>query len=239
MLAALLWPGLAPAQQISVDPTCPQGDLQTPRPPGSACIGRVRAGYEFAFIYSPEAAAIPALARLLRAEARRSEAWIAGVLRDSDPSTMPYSYEEGWRVDVATPVLVAASANIMYFTGGAHGGIAYRALLLDRRRGRRLVLADIITDLAAVQDAFCPALRAAVRERLESDSRPDCPDVATQEVTLSAGPDGRVAALVVLLAPYVVGSWAEGPYEIEVPLTPELLALVRPAYRSAFAPAAR
>ena len=238
LLAALLWPAAALAQDPPVDPRCPQGDLQTPRLPGSVCIGRMSPAYQFAFIYPREIAEIPALVRLLRAEARRNEAWIATEARrfrrERSSEAFPLSFEEGWHLDADTNVLVAASANIQHYTGGAHGGIEYRALLLDRRRGRPLALGDIFADLDPLQIDFCEALQREVRERVQGESPPFCPELATLPVTLTGGEEGQIVALIVLLAPYVVGSWAEGPYEIHVLLTDPLRALVRPAYRSAF-----
>lgn len=243
LAAALL---LAAAQgDPPLDPRCPRGDLQTPRPPGSVCIGRLTPSYGFAFLYTAEAAREPALIRLLRAEARRSEAWIAARGRDwareraeNGGELMPLSYEEGWEVDAATPALIAASANIMHYTGGAHGGIEFKAMVIDRRTGRRIALGDLFADrargLALLQQAFCRALTGEVRERRgDAEPGPDCPSVADQPVSLAAE-GGRITAFYAMLNPYVVGSYAEGPYEFSVPVTAEIAALIRPRYRAAF-----
>src|ERR1043165_5817364 len=104
------------------DPRCPQGDMQTPRPPGSVCIGRLTRTYGFAFLYTAEAAREPALVRLLGGGARRSEAWIAARGREwaheraeAGGALTPLSYEESWEVDSSTPQLIAASASIMHY----------------------------------------------------------------------------------------------------------------------------
>jgi hypothetical protein len=39
----------------------------------------------------------------------------------------------------------------------------------------------------------------------------------------------------VLVAPYNAGPYAEGSYEVTVPVTPEILALVKAEYRDSFA----
>ena len=44
-----------------------------------------------------------------------------------------FSYDAEWRMDAVTPELAAASGAIRTFTGGAHGGLDYRAILIDRR----------------------------------------------------------------------------------------------------------
>lgn len=57
--------------------------------------------------------------------------------------------------------------------------------------------------------------------------------VAAQPVSLAAE-NGRIRAFSALLGPYVVGSYAEGPYELRFPVTAEIVALIKPRYRAAF-----
>ncbi len=229
------------------DPACPQGDLAFPRAAGSTCIGRLNEGYQFSSVWPAEAAALPAVDRLLRRDAAGSERWIAAETRryrrevaESEGEPMRLSYEAGWHVDAIGPSLVSLSSTRGFYTGGAHGGMEFRVILFDRRQGRRIALADLVENqavgLGAIHGSFCRVLRAQAADRRGPDGPvPDCPDATTQPISLVASPDGRIRSMRALLIPYVIGSWAEGPYEFEFPVTHDLMASLKPAYRDAFA----
>lgn len=238
---------LAAAAQPSWEP-CPNGDMELPRAASDVCVGRLADHYAFGFAWPAEAAAIPELDALLRVEAAQREQWMreqsdAAWDERAEAGGEParFTYEEGWALDLDRPELAAASGSAQAYTGGAHGGIAYHAILLDRRRGARIGLADLFMDpdagLAEVQSSFCPALRNDVRARRSGEEHPvvECPAASELPVTLIAGHDGRAMAMMALLNPYVVGSWAEGPYDVVFPVTPRLLAALKPQYRDAFA----
>lgn len=228
------------------DADCPRGDRDLPDGPGSVCIGRLADHYSFAFAWPAEAAAIPALDALLRAEAARQEAWLRGEVEAARPEREEaggeapgFSYEEGWTLDADRPELAAASGSATAYTGGAHGGLAYHTILVDRSRGSRIALADLFADraagLAALQASFCRALLAEVRDRRGETADVECPALAEHPVTLVEGEDGRIGALTALLNPYVIGSWSEGPYEVSFPVTPATMTALKPEYRGAFA----
>jgi len=252
-LAAALFALSAPATAQRTDPRCPQGDLNAPRGPGSVCIGRLTEDYAFSFIYPREAAAVPRLDAWLRNEALRAEVWLerqVAEYRAGDPGAQHprLSYEAGWHVDARLPELIAMSAAVSTYTGGAHGGIAYRTLLFDPRRNRRIGLDDIFTigalehdllgqrpvGMGAVQSAFCRALSAAVRERRDGTVEVDCPSVERIPLTMICGEHNRIESMRALVAPYIVGSYAEGPYEVDVPVDAMMMAAIRRRYRPAF-----
>ncbi|HYJ51841.1 MAG TPA: hypothetical protein VEW04_01595 [Allosphingosinicella sp.] len=245
-LAGLFLPAAALAQDPPPDPLCPLGDMAFARPAGSECIGRLTSGYAFALVYGAEIRAIPPLEALLREEARRGEAWIADRAREwarerrkAGGDVFPLSYEALWSAE-ASPELAAASGSIAHYTGGAHGGIEFKTILLDRTRGRPIALADLFTDparaMALVQQGFCAKLREEMGERRGTDeSGMECPTAAEQPITLNLGASARFDSFYALLNPYVAGSWAEGPYDFAFPVTAELLALIKSEYRSAFA----
>jgi len=242
LLALVALSGPLPAQD-------PPGDVTDPAcPADTICIARRDAHYSFSFRYPRAAAQIPALEALLQAEAATGEAWL-GAHSQPAGEAPPFSYEAGWRIDAQLPELVAASAAIGHHTGGAHGGIEYRAILIDPRRGRRLVLADLfrpgflesrtlgdrIHGVWAVQDAFCRALTAEVRDRRDDPAAAvACPNIEEQPVTLLCGANGRIDRMRALLNAYVVGSWAEGPYKIEFPIDAMIMDGMKRRYRSAF-----
>jgi hypothetical protein len=245
---------LAAQEDPPLDPNCPQGDLAAARGPGSVCIGRLTDDYAFSVVYPREAAAIPRLDALLRDEALRAEVRFEATVNEfrgqAGKDAPRLSYEQAWRVDALLPELIALSSTTGVYTGGAHGGISYRSILFDRRRNRPIALADVFTVGAfeydflgqrpvgegAMQRAFCRVLREAVRERRDDPAaRVDCPEVMLQPITLVCGENNRIEAMRALVAPYVVGSWAEGPYEVDFPIDAMMMAAVRRHFRPAFA----
>jgi hypothetical protein len=245
MIALIALSLLQAAADAPLDPACPQGDLAFVRQPGSTCIGHLDTNYAFSAIWPAEAASIAGLDRMLRRDAATNRRWIAREARryraeydrsESEPFRL--SYESGWTMDALTPALASVSSAHTYYAGGAHGGLRYEAILFDRARGRPIVLADLFADrdagMTAVQTAFCAALTEAVRERRDGDLTGfDCPEASAVPVSL-AGQDGRITGLKALIAPYVIGSWAEGPYEVEFAFPANLRPALKPAYRDSF-----
>lgn len=252
--SALAAPLCAQQGEAPLDPACPQGDLNTPREPGSVCIGRLTDDYAFSVVIPARAAAVPRLDALLRNKALRAEVRFEAMIEErrapEEPASGRMSYEQGWHVDAWLPELVALSSRAATYLGGAHGGMEYRQLLFDRRRNRQIELRDIFTigafehDLiggrpvgeGAVQRAFCRALRAEVRERRDDPAASvDCPEALALPIALICSPGGRIESLRALVAPYVVGPWAEGPYEVDIPVDARMMAAVRRRFRPAFA----
>ena len=61
--------------------------------------------------------------------------------------------------------------------------------------------------------------------------------LAIYPITLLLGSarGGRIDRIGLLADPYVAGSYAEGTYEVTLPVTPAIVRAVKPAYRTAFA----
>ena len=254
-LAALFFAAPAAAQgDRPLDPRCPQGDRSEARAPRSVCIGRLTRDYAFAVVYPRQAAAVPRLDAFLRDEALRAEVRFEATAEEyrgrSGRAAPMLSYEQIWRVDALLPELIALSSTTRVYTGGAHGGLSYRTLLFDRRRNRVIELADVFTVGAlefdflgqypvgegAIQRAFCRALRDEVRDRRgNATERIDCPSVMAQPLSLVCGPNNRIETIRALVAPYIVGPWAEGPYEVDFPVDALMMAAVRRKFRPAFA----
>ena len=246
LLLALAQP-TAPEGDPPLDPRCPRGDLNATRDRHAPCIGRLTRRYAFAVTYPVEAAAFPPLLRQIRAQAaademrlrRGADAEWARRRHGRGPPPR-FFQDQAWQVDAALPELVSASSAVTTYAGGAHEAIAYRVILLDGRTGRRLALADLFADprgIAALSPAFCLALREELRKRRDDPSAEvHCPAPTEQPVTLVRAANGRIVSMRALLAPYVVGSFAEGPYEIDFPVTAAMMAALKPRYRPAFAP---
>jgi hypothetical protein len=252
ILAGLLLAAPAFAQDPAdkpLDPYCPrQGDG---RPSGAEwlCNGRLTRDYAFAFVYPAASQTIPALKEALRAQAVADQARLALEAAAFGDPPQPSTWDAEWRLDAVTPELAAASGTILTFSGGAHGGLEYRTILIDRRADRQIRLNALfapnlfenslfgrkIRGIRAVQASFCRALTEQVRARREDPAaQVTCPDIEEQPVTFLCGSRGRIEAMRALLNPYVAGSWAEGPYEVDFPLDARIIGNMKQRYRVAF-----
>jgi hypothetical protein len=54
-------------------------------------------------------------------------------------------------------------------------------------------------------------------------------------VLLGSSNKRRFNRIGLIASPYVAGSYAEGQYEVTLPVTPKVLAAVKPEYKAAFA----
>jgi len=242
----------APEVAQVADAWCPRGERDLPRGPEWNCYGRLNRDYSFTFVYPKSVEREPVLDGEIRSEAGRAESWIlaqvvAAVLEERESSQM--SYEAGWDMDAMLPEIAAASGTISHYTGGAHGGMEYKTLLIDRREGRAIQLSDLFDlgdfettafgyrpwGMRSVQAAMCAALTAEARERRSDPSAAiECPAVERVPITLVCGANGRIDTMRALLNPYVVGSWAEGPYEIDFPIDAAMIAAMKRRFRPAF-----
>jgi hypothetical protein len=234
------------------DPYCPAGDRDLPRGPDWLCYGRLNEDYSFAFVYPKAVERVPELDAAVRTEAGAAEEWIAARAAEARAQgrELPRpSYQAAWQIDAVLPELAAASGAISHHRGGAHGGIEYKTILLDRRRGRAIELEDVfdpgffeadllgyrLWGIRAVQAVFCRALTAEARARRGDPAAAiRCPAVEDQPITFMCGDGGRIDRLRVLLNRYAAGAWAEGPYEIDVPVDAAMMSAIRRRFRPAF-----
>ena len=211
---------------------------------------------EFAYKWPAAAAAVPALAARLTADrdealAAQKSDWdraLADFAGEDCASCKSLSYAKEWKVVADLPRFLSLSADIYAFTGGAHGNSTFDALVWDREAGTALAPLDMFGSPAAleaaVREAWCAGLKQEKAKKLGPDAAVGespsdaCP--ALSELTLLVGSsDGKAFdRLGLLAAPYVAGSYAEGSYEVTLPVTPAVLEAVKPEYRAAFAPGA-
>lgn len=211
----------------------------------------------FRYAWPAEAAAIPALNARLQAEAAalRQQALKAAQAdrKERAPQGFPFHPHEAvktWTVEGNTNALLALRGEFYTFTGGAHGMSGFDALLWDKGRDRDIAAIDLFADpkkaMALLKEAFCPALNAerAIRRGapVPSPSGPDdwmntCPDLARQVLIPSEAKNGAFTAIRVLIGPYEAGPYAEGTYDVALPVTRALADLVRPDYTGVVAAA--
>lgn len=206
---------------------------------------------EFAYKWPAAVSAIPALAESFTAErdkalAEQKADW-ATVLEEFPGedciSCKNLSFSKEWKVVADLPRYLSLSAEMYFYTGGAHGNSGFDALVWDREAGAAITPEEMFTSEAALQDAlgdpWCKALKVERMKRMGADFTDDgffpCPPIADLAVLLGSSDKRAFNRIGLIAAPYVAGSYAEGPYEVTLPVTPAVLAAVKPAYKAAFA----
>lgn len=207
---------------------------------------------EFTYGWSAEAAAVPQLAARFEADMakwRGESRKTAEEDRDARGPDVPFHghyFSKTWETMGSTPRLLSLAAETSAFTGGAHGNSVFETLLWDREVRRAIEPDALFTDAAAawrlMQPVYCAELdrqRAEKRQEklpLKGEGwMVECRAIAEQVVApVDEDKDGRFERLRVLLEPYNAGPYAEGSYEVDVPVTQELKALVKAEYRESF-----
>ncbi|MFC0205242.1 DUF4163 domain-containing protein [Novosphingobium soli] len=208
--------------------------------------------YTFAYAYPDEAAAIPGLRDLLdrRLEAGKADLVSTSRTAKADASKDGYPYhayerQTEWKVVTDLPGWLSLSAVHYEFSGGAHGMTTSDSLLWDRRadvaRKPDELFASADALRSAIRAPFCDALdreRAKKRgEPVQRDSGQmfsECIDPAAQTLILGSSNRRSFDRIGVLVAPYEAGPYAEGSYEVTLPVTGKVMAALKPQYRSAF-----
>jgi len=208
---------------------------------------------EFSYKWSAEAAAVPALDRRFRTDAANQRRKLAAMaaqdrrerLKNKMEWPAPYSFERKWTTAGQTARLLSLSSQTYVFSGGAHGNTNTQPLLWDRRLGREIALDNLLLRSGwwdgAIRKPFCTLLKRERAKRLQepvtNDIFSQCPPLKDVSLTLAdTNRNGRLDHVLVTADPYVAGSYAEGIYEISLPLTAAMLARVRPDYRASFEP---
>lgn len=221
-----------------------------PAPAGVAVKAETKA-YTFEYSYPAAAAAIPALKARLDRAAAKARAELADLTKPepgapADPRELSYDHTTNWSVVTNLPGWLSLSAQHYEFTGGAHGMVWFSGLLWDKAANRERAVTDLFTSKAALKAAigapFCAALdreRAKRREapvnRASGDMFDACIDPLEEVLILGSADRQRFTRIGVLVAPYSAGPWAEGAYEVTLPVTPAVLRAVKPQFRAAFA----
>jgi len=207
---------------------------------------------EFSYKHPAEVGAIPELATLLRSEAdqARDEARKAALDDRDSAKTDGYEYHSHslgivWEVVTQTPRFLSLSSSFYTFTGGAHGNYGFEGLVWDRHAGKRLAATDLFVSRAALKAAvlkpFCAGLdderrKKGIENPEDETVFPRCVDPVGEATTVLGSTNRRQFNRIgFLMDPYVAGSYAEGSYEVTLPVTPAILAAVKPEYRAGFA----
>jgi hypothetical protein len=209
--------------------------------------------YEFEYSYPAAAAAIPDLRKWLDAdlEEERREL-IEGAQEQLEQSKKngfpfhPFGYWAAWKVVTDLPGWLSLSGSVSTYEGGAHPNHGFDALLWDRQANLRREPEDLFVSEAALSRAirrdFCRELdtqrakkRGAPIDPQSDDPFDECIDPAESTVILGSSNSKTFDRIGILVAPYAAGPYAEGEYEVTLPVTDAVLAAVKPEYRAAFA----
>lgn len=262
-VACLLLPALAlsacnPGEDIEGEENGPVATTPAPTPepaeskPEALKVSEDTPLYSFDFAYPVEVAAIPELKERLDREMAKAKEKLIAQAKSAEASArdegFPYNaYAEGtnWQVVADTPRFLSLSAAIYSYTGGAHPNSGTRTLIWDRESKRALSPMDFFTSAdaleQAVSDSYCAALDKERGQRRGPEGESaiaefgECPPIKDLTVLLGSSNGRKFNRIGLVADPYVAGPYAEGNYDITVPVTAEVLEAVRPAYKDAFA----
>ena len=208
--------------------------------------------YEFHYSYSREAADIPDLHDWLEADLARTKAALISDAKEGreDAKASGYAFNaytasSDWKVVTDLPGWLSLSTLVGSYSGGAHPNYGYDTILWDKAANIRRSAMDLFTSKAvlkaAVFKAFCAELqrqRAKKRGGEEPGDPEDdfnkCIDPTEQTVILGSKSHKGFDRIGFLIAPYNAGPYAEGSYEVTLPVTAAVVAAAKPEYRAAF-----
>jgi hypothetical protein len=212
------------------------------------------ADYEFSFGYPAEAVAIPKLKSLFEKEIKKEQAQLIKsaieAKADSAKNEYPYNaYQSGtaWEVAGNTGQLLSLSGFFSSYTGGAHGNYGFGARMWDKKAKRLLknsfdVFANPKTALALLRQDYCTGLNTERKEKLGAEWTADedsvfgkCPEFSELAIVFNGDKGKPMNRIAFIAGPYVAGSYAEGQYEVELPVTAKLVEAVKSQYRASFA----
>lgn len=155
----------------------------------------------------------------------------------------PYFRSITWTLPAQSEHLASLYAEQSEFTGGAHPNANYQSVLWDKTAKQaidaRLLFAPN-ADLAAADAFLCRQIEAERSRRNQTPTTQTatgftCPKLIDSHLALvDSTTSGKIGAIEALFAPYEVGPYAEGAYQIRVPQA-VLRGLISPAYAADFA----
>lgn len=208
--------------------------------------------FEFTYSWPAEVSAEPELAAILAKDrdqtlAAEKAKWEA-ALADSPADCVPCrsrSLVREWSVVADLTRYLSLSSEISAYTGGAHGNYGTDSVIWDRHVQKRMRPIDFFTSgpalEAAIATPFCSALNRMRERRRGEPVTPEgegmfhgCPTIGELTVLLGSSGGKTFDRIGLIADPYVAGSFAEGSYEVTVPVTPPVLDAVKPDYQGSF-----
>lgn len=244
--------GGAVAEAVGDDASDAPGEAAPTPAPSGRSVEVSNDLYEFSYAYPDAVGATPGVAALLDTRLEEARNRLIAAARDDRAAAKkdgypyrPHSFGAKWSVVTALPDWLSLSAEIYTYTGGAHGMTVFDTLLWDRRADTVREPADLFTSAdalrAAVRTPFCDALDREREKRRGEPVRRDsgqmfteCIDPMAQTLILGSANGTTFDRIGFLVAPYEAGPYAEGTFEVTLPVTAKVMATLKPQYRSSF-----
>lgn len=219
---------------------------------GARSVSEENEIWNFDYSYPAAAGRIPGLSALLDQRLARSQEELRQLAiearAEADESGFPfntYAESTSWEVVADLPRWLSLSAEIYSYTGGAHGNSGFDTLLWDREADKARQPAELFTSLGALESAmqedYCEMLD---RQRVEKRGEPveegsdglfdECPGFADLTIILGSSNNRTFDRIGFLAAPYVAGPYAEGSYEVTLPVNRAAKAAVKPEFAMSF-----
>lgn len=206
---------------------------------------------DFEYGWSAEAAAVPELVARFRADMDKIKAELAAsAAEDRDYRKKEgfdfnsYSSSTAYTTAGQSPRLLSLAVESWEYTGGAHGNGGTSVLLWDRAMKKEIEPVALFAQPAnrdrLLTQRWCDALNKARQEKRGEpvgggglfDDCPSLDDIAI--IPTDKTKDGRFDTLMLVASAYVAGPYVEGSYEIELAVTPDLLAGLRQEFQPSF-----
>lgn len=208
---------------------------------------------DYHIAWSAEVAAVPQLVDRFRAAMEKNKAELLATAQadkaEREKQGFPFnSYSSSTDYETAgqSARLLSLRVDAAAYTGGAHGNYGTKGLLWDRQGSKDIGVSDLFAAadnmVRLLTQPWCDALNKA---REEKRGEPvggggmfdECPKFSEISIIpTDKDGNGKFERLMLVADPYVAGPYAEGDYEVDLPVTGDLIAAIRSEYRGSFEP---
>ena len=154
-----------------------------------------------------------------------------------------HSYSMSWDSEGESARLISLEGSLAWDSNGAHPNTSTKALLWDTDLDRQVAVGGLFSSggafAARTRTSYCKALDAERTRRREGEKLEgefaQCPAYKELAIMLvDRNHDKRFDHILFVAPSYVAGPYVEGEYEISLPVTANLVAALKPIYRSSF-----
>jgi hypothetical protein len=166
--------------------------------------------------------------------------------------TLNIESQTHWKVAAKLPNFISVTADGFSYSGGAHGMYGRSSFVWDKKAGKLIDPGDMFTNDAAfdalLQTRFCDALDIKRSEKRDGEkvdrSKTDdwtqaCPAPSGFTLILGSTNKKTFNRMAIYAGPYAAGPYSEGEYEINLPVTADVIAILRPQFQKEFSVTAK